>query len=387
MRSLGTKLNHGLLTIQCVLIVALGLLALAPASAHEIQPAIADIDFSTQGQVDLVIETNLEALIAEIGPEHEDTNASPNASRYDGLRTLSPSELEEAFEGFEAAFLSGLDLRSGSEQLSADITELEIAPVGDLDLARMSKISLTAPLPADASDFVFAWAPQFGAAVIRVEAAGEGGEIYSAFVQQGEASEPLDIAGPAPRSFVDIVIDYIVIGFTHIVPKGVDHILFVIGIFLASIKLAPLLWQVSAFTVAHTVSLALGILGIVQISPAIVEPLIALSIAYVCVENILFKKMSPWRPAIVFAFGLLHGLGFAGVLGEVGLPTSEFVTGLISFNVGVELGQLFVIAICFALVGFWLGNKPYYRKLVVVPASLLIGAIGLYWFVERIVAG
>ncbi|MCB1518816.1 MAG: HupE/UreJ family protein, partial [Hyphomicrobiaceae bacterium] len=95
--------------------------------------------------------------------------------------------------------------------------------------------------------------------------------------------------------------------------------------------------------------------------------------------------LTVWRPFVVFGFGLLHGLGFAGVLGEVGLPASEFITGLISFNLGVELGQLTVILVCFLVVGFWFGSKPFYRKLVVVPVSTIVGLIGLFWFVERIV--
>ncbi|HHG89479.1 MAG TPA: HupE/UreJ family protein, partial [Devosia sp.] len=120
------------------------------------------------------------------------------------------------------------------------------------------------------------------------------------------------------------------------------------------------------------------------VPPAIVEPLIALSITYVCVENILTRKLTRWRPAVVFGFGLLHGLGFAGVLQEIGLAPDQFVTGLISFNIGVELGQLSIIAICFALVGIWFRNKSWYRAVVVVPASLVIGTIGAWWFIERV---
>jgi len=157
----------------------------------------------------------------------------------------------------------------------------------------------------------------------------------------------------------------------------------VIGLFLLSARLAPLLWQVTSFTLAHTVTLALGITGVVTISPAIVEPLIAASIVWVCIENIFSEKMATWRPVVVFGFGLLHGLGFAGVLGEIGMPQSQFITALISFNVGVELGQLTVIAACFLAVGIWFGNKPWYRARITIPASLVIAAIGAYWFVER----
>src|SRR5205823_5104476 len=127
--------------------------------------------------------------------------------------------------------------------------------------------------------------------------------------------------------------------FTHIVPGGLDHILFVLGIFLLSMKVKPVLAQVTAFTLAHSITLGLTIYGLVSVSPRVVEPMIALSIAYVAIENIATTALRPSRVAIVFAFGLLHGMGFAGVLKELGLPRAEFLTALVTFNVGVELGQ------------------------------------------------
>ena len=180
------------------------------------------------------------------------------------------------------------------------------------------------------------------------------------------------------------LINYIAVGFDHIVPKGIDHILFVVGLFLLSTQLRPLLIQITSFTLAHSVTLGLGMFGIISISPAIVEPLIAASIVYVCIENIFAQKLSRARPVIVFLFGLLHGLGFASVLSEFGLGKSNFVSGLIGFNVGVELGQLFVITICFLLVGIWFGKKEWYRRRVTIPVSIVIGIIAVYWFIERI---
>jgi hypothetical protein len=145
-----------------------------------------------------------------------------------------------------------------------------------------------------------------------------------------------------------------------------------------------LLIQVTSFTLAHTVTLALGALGIVTIPGSIVEPIIAASIVYVAIENVFSKQMNPWRPVIIFIFGLLHGLGFASVLGEFGLPAGQFVAALIGFNVGVELGQLTVIALAFLAVGYWFGSKDWYRQRIAIPASLIIAAVGAYWFVERV---
>ena len=187
-----------------------------------------------------------------------------------------------------------------------------------------------------------------------------------------------------PPSRMDVVRQYLKLGFTHIVPGGLDHILFVLGIFLLSTKLRPVLTQVTAFTIAHSITLGLTIYGLVSVSPRIVEPMIALSIAYVAIENMTTSSLRPWRVAIVFAFGLLHGMGFAGVLKELGLPRSEFLTALVTFNVGVECGQLAVIGAAFVLVACWARTRPWYRPRFVLPASAAIAVTGIYWTVERI---
>ena len=145
----------------------------------------------------------------------------------------------------------------------------------------------------------------------------------------------------------------------------------------------PLVWQISAFTLAHTVTLALGAMGWVNVPGSIVEPLIAASIVYVAVENIFAKGLNPWRPFVIFGFGLLHGLGFASVLGEFGLPDGQFIPALIAFNIGVELGQLTVIALAFLAVG-WFARKSWYRAGIAIPASCIIAAVGAYWCVERV---
>ncbi|MEO0814020.1 MAG: HupE/UreJ family protein, partial [Myxococcota bacterium] len=159
--------------------------------------------------------------------------------------------------------------------------------------------------------------------------------------------------------------------------------LFVLGLFLLSPRARPLLWQVSAYTVAHSVTLGLAMAGIWQLPGDIVEPVIAASIVYVAIENLYTSELNPWRPVLVLLFGLLHGLGFAGVLGEIGMPTDGFFTALLSFNVGVELGQLAVIAIAFALV-FQIRERPTYRRWVVIPTSAVIALIGFYWTIERV---
>jgi hypothetical protein len=182
---------------------------------------------------------------------------------------------------------------------------------------------------------------------------------------------------------VSIFLTYSYQGFIHIIPKGLDHILFVLALFLLTAKFSTLLWQVSFFTLAHTITLALGIFGIVNISASIVEPLIALSIAYIAIENIYSNQLKKWRVAVIFVFGLLHGLGFASVLLELGLAPSQYIISLVAFNIGVEVAQITVLLIALLCL-YRFQDKSWYRQRVIKPFSLFIALVGLYWFIERV---
>jgi hypothetical protein len=177
---------------------------------------------------------------------------------------------------------------------------------------------------------------------------------------------------------------YLQMGFTHILPMGADHVLFVTGLCLLSTRIKTILWQATAFTVAHSVTLALSMKNIIILPGAIVEPLIALSILFVAVENMLLTELKAWRVLIVFMFGLIHGMGFASALNEIGLPRNQFLTSILSFNAGVELGQIAVILAVFALIIIPFGKKPWYRIRVVYPLSAAIALIAAWWTIERL---
>lgn len=185
-------------------------------------------------------------------------------------------------------------------------------------------------------------------------------------------------------SKTNAAIIYLVLGFKHILPLGFDHILFVLSLFLLSPKLKPIILQSTAFTVAHSVTLCLAAYNVINPSTRIIEPLIALSILYVALENIYSPRLKPSRIGIVFLFGLVHGLGFAGALTQMGLPKNAYFTSLIMFNVGVELGQLTIILLAYFLLAKWFADKPYYRSRVVVPLSTLIALIAAFWTIQRI---
>ena len=198
----------------------------------------------------------------------------------------------------------------------------------------------------------------------------------------------LDESG-AERGFWSTLSLYTGIGIGHILPGGLDHILFVLALFLSTTRLRPLVIQLSAFTLAHTATLGMAAAGVITPPPGIVEPLIAATIAFVALENLVLRDMVAWRPLLVFFFGLLHGLGFAGFFGELGLPPGQFWSALIGFNIGVEIGQLGIVALAWILLQLWLRRtrladpQAAYRRWVVLPGSTLIALTGLWWAVER----
>lgn len=211
------------------------------------------------------------------------------------------------------------------------------------------------------------------------------GQVH--WVNGSAATPPLPLWPGPPPTLIQIVGQYLHLGFIHIVPDGPDHVLFVLGLVLLTTRMRPLLVQVTAFTAAHCLTLALALYGAVDLPARIVEPLIALSIAYVAVENIFARGLTPWRPALIFGFGLLHGLGFAGVLTDLGLPTDNRAAALVAFNIGIEAGQLAVIAMAYLLLLHWFKDRPWFKVRVTQPASAVIALVGLYWTAERILTG
>ncbi len=365
--------------------IALAFLAIVfalSARAHEVQPSIADVTLGPDAMT-MDITMTLESPAAGIDLEGLfDTNDSERSEEYDRLRALDPLQMESAFRRVWPGIRDRITIRAGDAAVTPEIAAVEIPPVGNTELARQSVLRLTAALPPDGSDVVIGWDGSLGPLVLRQQGVEDG---YTGYLTNGALSDPMPRERGAAMGWAATFAAYVGIGFEHIVPLGLDHILFVLGLFFLSLHLRPLLWQVSAFTVAHTVTLALGALGLVTVPASIVEPLIAASIVYVGVENVLSRGLTPWRPVIVFFFGLLHGLGFASVLGDIGLDPGRFLTGLIGFNVGVELGQLAVIGVAFFGLGFWMRKAPWYKSRVANPASIAISLIGAWWFLERTV--
>ena len=352
------------------------------ARGHEIRPAIADLTISGQ-TLTLDIRLAIEGILTGIDlSAAQDTDDTPEATQYTDLRAQPPEAVTAEVKAAWPAIAAGIRLRAGDTVLDLALDAVEVGPVGDLSLPRDTRLMMTAILPPGNDPVTLGWDARYGALVVR-QMTQDDSEGYTGYLTNGADSAQIPRLGALIENPWGVFAQYIVIGFDHIIPKGLDHILFVLGLFFFSLHLRPLIYQVSAFTLAHTITLAMAILGVVSVPASIVEPLIAASIAYVAIENVIFRELRPWRPIVVFGFGLLHGLGFASVLTEVGLAPSSLVVGLIGFNVGVELGQLAVIGLAWGLLGYWFGKKPWWRARIAVPASVAIAGVGGYWLVER----
>ncbi|PCJ57258.1 MAG: hypothetical protein COA79_16260 [Planctomycetota bacterium] len=187
-----------------------------------------------------------------------------------------------------------------------------------------------------------------------------------------------------PASTWDVFKEFTFQGFIHIIPKGFDHILFVLCLFLSFITWPSLLKQVTTFTIAHSITLGLCVYGLISLPATIIEPLIALSIIVIAIENYVKKEIGHSRLYIVFGFGLMHGLGFAGVIKEMQLPADLRLSSLFSFNIGVELGQITVILTAWLLIGAWFRKKDWYHSKLVKPTSFIIAACATYLLVDRL---
>jgi hypothetical protein len=186
--------------------------------------------------------------------------------------------------------------------------------------------------------------------------------------------------------FFDIPRQYLCIGYTHVIPEGFDHILFILSIFFLNSNVKSVIIQCSIFTVAHSLTLGLAAAGYIIPDPQIIEPLIALSILFTAIENLFHQRINVWRLLIIFIFGLVHGMGFASALRDVGIPPAHFICALLFFNIGVELGQVTIILAAYFIVSRWFSDKDWYRSRVVYPISTIIACIALYWTIERIFA-
>lgn len=375
-----------------------------PARAHDLS-----ID-----QLLLLVEPGSDTLRGEV-------SFDPRLTR-DDTRKPGPEAERRVLEFLRDNLTLEVDGRPLEPSYSVrELWEPAGATVGDI-------VTFRAPLPESAQAVSVAITPRFRALALTIQTGDPKGEVttHSTLVLGGRRSPPIPLGGPpgegffpggisemlpdagvplhgptsarpapAPRSapapapapdgWLSAALAYVAFGFRHILPEGLDHILFVTGLLLGATRLRRLILELTAFTAAHTVTLALATFGVVSLPTRLVETTIALSIAYVAIENLLRSEPSRARLLLVLGFGLIHGLGFARALSHAGLSGAALGVGLVGFNLGVELGQLTVVGILlFASLAF--RDRAALRRWVARPGSVAIGGVGLFWAAQRLFA-
>ncbi len=369
--------------------------ALASAGAHPtcLTAAVATIEPTGEFRLTMQFDTLAFAL--------NDTSARIGNEPMDALLAAPRAEMESRLAGAKRRFGHGLTVTS--DQGPASVTAIEFPNAGMVYAWRDEKkpvlpvvlsATVTGRLPAGAGSVTFRFPAVFDQVILTVERPGE--EASTEPVEAGMKSATLPVRlematakpaapGTGPESrWVDLG-RYIKMGSRHILAGGFDHVLFVLGLFLLSPRLRPLLMQTTVFTAAHSITLGLAVFGVVRLPGSIVGPLISLSIVVVAAENLFTNKLHTSRIGIIFFFGLVHGLDFASALTVLKLARRDFATALVGFNVGVELGQIGVVFLAFATIGLF-SQWERYRPWVVRPVSAGIALVALYWTVERVLA-
>ena len=354
--------------------------------SHEIRPSIADYKIE-ENILYFDIRLNAELILSGIDASNiTDTNSSPLSATYDDLRSLTRENLKilliESWDDIQ----SKINLNINEVSTKFELVDINIEANRDFEISRDSILYLKYELDDDDEFLTFKWSEKYGPIIIReINELKKEDDLYTEYLQAGLQTDKIFIKSENTQSIFKSIINYFFLGIQHIIPKGLDHILFIVGLFFFSVTLRPLLIQVTMFTIAHSITLIFVSVSYINVNPLIVEPIIALSIAYVGIENIFKQYVKEYlRYIIIFFFGLLHGLGFALVLSDIGYQSSKLILNLISFNLGIEAAQIFIILFLYILLGIKFSNKKYYRYIFQVPVSLFIALVGIYWFFERI---
>ena len=356
------------------------------AISHEIRPSIADYKIE-ENILYFDIRLNAELILSGIDASNiTDTNSSPLSATYDDLRSLTRENLKilliESWDDIQ----SKINLNINEVSTKFELVDINIEANRDFEISRDSILYLKYELDEDDEFLTFKWSEKYGPIIIReINELKKEDDLYTEYLQAGLQTDKIFIKSENKQSIFKSIINYFILGIQHIIPKGLDHILFIVGLFFFSVTLRPLLIQVTMFTIAHSITLIFVSVSYINVNPLIVEPIIALSIAYVGIENIFKEYVKEYlRYIIIFFFGLLHGLGFALVLSDIGYQSSKLILNLISFNLGIEAAQIFIILFLYILLGIKFSNKKYYKYIFQVPVSLFIALVGIYWFFERI---
>jgi hypothetical protein len=365
---------------------AVALLGGATVHAHEIGTTRVSILFQEDRTYNVEIVTDAAALAEKL-------HASAGGSLP--LDTC-PTCLQSVFARLDQPFRQRVKLAFDAQEV-LPTTAYAVTPGTDALLPAVVTIRLTGRIPADARQVTWTYGWTFASYALTIQGAGSK-EAVTEWLEGGQTSAPFALTLPTPPiDRLDTAWRYLALGFIHILPFGFDHILFLLALLLPAVlwwengrwRPAPALRTVllettgivTAFTLAHSLTLSLAVLGVVNLPSRLVESVIAFTVLLAALNN-LFPVVTTRRWALAFVLGLIHGFGFASVLWELGLPSDALALALACFNLGVEAGQLTIVAmvlpLAFALRQTWL-----YRRLALPVGSAAVALLALIWCLER----
>jgi hydrogenase/urease accessory protein HupE len=345
--------------------VVIGLLGSASAAAHPAPFSYVDVRVE-RGAVDV-------GIVAHIFDVAHDLGIEPNE------RLLNPAVVAAHAAAITALIRDRFALSAdGAALASADWSQPEALP--DRQSVRVgARYRLAAPAGMlRVATVMFPYDPQHQTFLNFYE----DGSLTSQAILDGSRAEFEYFAGT--RQGVLAVVQRFVPAGVHHILIGPDHLLFLVGLLLLGGALRQLIVVVTAFTVAHSLTLSLAALNLFSPSPRLVEPAIALSIVYVGADNLMVKGGRDVRAWIAFAFGFIHGFGFANVLREMDLPRQALGWSLFSFNLGVEIGQLAVVVAVASLLAALRARSAEAGRRLAVAGSVAVIVAGAYWFIERV---
>ena len=352
--------------------------------AHEIKPAVVEFN-KIENHISLVLTFNAEAFLANIDASvHKETKNSSNSKIYDELRLLSEEILKERVFKSKDQITNSIFIKTSEKTLNLKVVEIDVLEEKDIEKVRFTKIYFKTDNQIIETPITFSAKKIFGPLIFKnfSNIDTDTQKPQSQWIKPGNQTNQIEII-KEKTNFPNLLISGIGNGILNIIQYGFDHILFVLGLFFFSYKLKPLLIQVTTFTIAHSITLILGGLGYVTISPVIVEAIIAASIIWIGVENLFRKSMNISRIGVIFCFGLLHGLGFASMFKVIGLEGTDYFLNLLSFNVGIELGQIITLLPLIILIPLF-NRLSWYRILIAIPASIIIALFGADMFIDRV---
>ena len=353
---------------RALLLIALILLAPSLAGAHDVSYSYADIRWE-RTRVELKLTVHRDDAAPALGlAAPESLMAAPFLSH----------EAERLFRFVTAR----VHVRGEADDLSFHLERAEAVP--DRHAVRLT-LSAALPHPYSHISVSEALFPENSQHEMFLNVYGSDNRVLAQEVLTATHADA-EVYASGPEGVLAVLRTFVAAGMHHIY-IGPDHILFIIGLLLLGGGIGRVLRVATAFTLAHSITLALAVLGLVRVPGRIVEPLIALSVVYVGFENLrVGARAADWRTRIAFAFGLIHGFGFASVLREFGLPHAALAWSLLGFNLGVEIGQASIILVVVPLLGALRAGLPRLAARAVAIGSWGIVCTGGFWFVERVLA-